>query len=872
MKAINYTYLHLFYRVSCFMFWLVTCPSLLGQANQKRMLTTKDYNLWSLLIPDKISNNGNWASYRLLYEYTNKDTLVVQQTIGNKKYIFPYGREGKFNGESEFACIVHDTLILQNLKTEILFKTADVSSFAFSANQKFMAILLKQSDEKLTLEIRDQTGNVLQLISGVTNYSFDPVQNGVVYSIEKDNLYGVEIILFKDSIVKKTIVKNYKAPFQNLIWKENAVAFIENIVADPVLFNYNIIKDKLSSLDSKSATGFPHGMKISVAAYMNPIHSKDGNQIFFWLKEPPNESEISDPMAVQIWNSKDKLLVDFKKFRPYYKLSDKLVLWDLKNNKVLQITDKDLPSGFLSADYSRAFIYDPAAYEPQSKQFGPYDLYVVDLKSGKKQCIIEHYTFDEKPSGSPDGGFLCYAKEAQWWIYDIQKNLHTCITFGMPNSFFSEDTDRPREDAPYGIAGWSSDGEIILYDRYDLWKISLDGKVKKRLTKGREIGRTFRAKVFNSDPVYSETESNKHALNLNDGFLMLATNKKTGAAGLSYWNSKSGIKELLWTNKKITQVSRAANNDIYMYLDQNFESAPRLMVYNGRSVEIVQSNKQQEHFYWGRNEGIEYIDNGLKTKGILFYPAVYKAGVKYPLIVHIYERQFSALNDYVNPSLLTADGFNVSNFTAQGYFVLYPDINYEYGNLRESVTRSVLTAVDTVIAKGDIDPNKVGLIGHSFGGYETDLIITQTDRFAAAVAGAAITDLVSAYLYVGQTYRRPDFFRTEDHQLRIGKSLYEDMQSYIRNSPVLLAANITTPLLGWTGEEDRTVHSLQTMEFYLALRRLNKEHSLLVYPGEEHTIDKKENALDLNTRIMQWFDYYLKNGKKEEWMKSDFNR
>lgn len=872
MQAINYTYSRLFFRVACFIFWLVTCPSLLGQANQKRMLTSKDYDLWSMLIPDKISNNGNWASYRLLYESVNTDTLVVQQTRGTKKYAFPYGKEAKFNGESDFACIARDTLILQNLKTEILYKRAHASSFAFSGNQKFVAILLKQSNEKLDLEIRDQSGKLVQQVVDIAQYCFDPSLNGIVYSTEKNNNYSIEIMFFTNVIVKKTIIKNHEAPFQSLIWKENAVAFIESIVTDPVLFNYNIVKDKLNELDPKSAVGFPSTMKISDATYKNLIHSKDGTKIFFWLKEPQNVVEISDPMAVQIWNSKDKLLVDFKKFMPFYKLSDKMALWDLKDNKILQITDKDLPCGFLSADYRHAFIYDPTAYEPQSKQLPPYDLHLVDLKNGKKQRILEHYTFLEKPSGSPDGRYLCYAKDSQWWIYDIQKNLHTCITLGISNSFFSEDTDRPTGDTPYGIAGWIKDGEIILYDRYDLWKISLDGKVKKRLTKGREIQKTFRVKVYNSDPYYSDIESKKLALDLNDGFLLTTANKETGATGLSYWNSKSGLKELVWANKKITQVSKAENKNIYMYADQNFEVAPRLMLYDNELKEIVQSNKQQEQFFWGKNERIEYVDNGIKTKGILFYPAAYKAGAKYPLVVHIYERQFSAFNDYENPSLLSGDGFNVTNFTSQGYFVLYPDINYQYGNLRESVTRSVLTCLDTVLAKGYIDPTKVGLIGHSFGAYETDLIITQTDRFATAVAGAAWTDLVSAYLYVGPTYRRPDFFRTEDHQLRIGKSLYEDMQSYLKNSPVLLAANIKTPLLAWVGEEDRHIHSLQTMEFYLALRRLNKEHSLLVYPGEEHTIDKKENAIDLNKRIMQWFDYYLKNGKKEEWMKSDFKR
>lgn len=129
--------------------------------------------------------------------------------------------------------------------------------------------------------------------------------------------------------------------------------------------------------------------------------------------------------------------------------------------------------------------------------------------------------------------------------------------------------------------------------------------------------------------------------------------------------------------------------------------------------------------------------------------------------------------------------------------------------------------------------------------------------------------MVSSYLYIGATFARPDFYRAEYDQLRIGKSLFEDMQSYLKNSPVLLAANVKTPLLGWTGKEDRHIHALQSIEFYMALRRLNKIHTLLVYPKEGHNLDNKENQRDLSNRIMQWFDYYLKGSIKQDWMKSD---
>ncbi|WP_307293217.1 prolyl oligopeptidase family serine peptidase [Flavobacterium sp. SORGH_AS_0622] len=836
------------------------------------MITFDDYKLWSFLTTDKISEFGNWTSYRLRYGYQQTDTLFVQHTLNHKKKAFPLGREGSFNGELDFACISKDTLRLMDLKTQKILKRDMAVSFKFSKNQKFVAIIFKSSDQKFSLEVLDRTGKSLFTGSQITSYVFDPSLNGVFYATEDNNKYGISMLLFKESVVCKQITKNHSNSFQNLIWKEESVAFIENKPENPLLYNFEIKKDRLSRLDPDSTQGFPAGMKISSEIYRNPIPSLDGSKVFFWLKEPLAESQENNSNGVQIWNAKDKLLTDFKKYMPFPKWVDKMAVWDVKNSSVRQITTQELSGGFLSADYKNVFIYDPFAYEPQTRQNCPYDLYALDLKDGKKELVTAHYFPDTAPEGSPDGKHLCYAKEGQWWIYDVVRKKSTCLTSSLSSSFFIEDLDMPAEEAYHGLAGWTKNNEVILYDRFDIWLISFDGKVTTRLTKGREMQKKYRIKTFDDKMYYDSTHYRKYLFDLSQGFLITSSNGETGETGLAYWDQQSGLKEYVWVNRKITQVIKAEKKNVYIYIDQNFVNAPRLMLYNRKAKEIFQSNSQQKHFLWGRNERIDYTVYDKKVKGILFYPAGYEKGKKYPMVLHVYESQYSFLNDYQNPSLLLGAGFNVTNYNAQGYFVLLPDIVYNFGDLRKSVTKSVLSAVDAAVAKGDIESDKIGIVGHSFGGYETNLIITQTGRFAAAVAGAACSDLVSTYLYVGPSFRRPDFFRTENHQLRIGKSLYQDMSAYLHNSPVLMAEKITTPLLGWTGEEDKTVFSMQSMEFYLAMRRLNKEHTLLVYPQEGHELYGKENQIDLNVRIMQWFDYYLKNGRKQEWMQSDFNR
>ncbi|WP_426484651.1 S9 family peptidase [Flavobacterium sp. 2] len=869
MKDIRLSNKNFFIRVTCFMFWLVTCPSSLGQANQKRLLTTEDYKLWSNLIPRNLSEYGNWSEYLLQYP-SRKDTLFVQHNTTGKRYAFPLGRDGRFNAELEFGCITGDTLILQNLRSGVLRKIPHGQALGFSADHRFTVLILKRSDGKYNLEIIDDSGNLKDSIMEVTNWHFDPAGNGILYSTKSADNCSIGVFQLKGKIVKKTILQASKSPFISLAWKENHVAFIKNEAEHMLLYTYDIKLKKLYALDPTTAKGFPLDMTISDNQANSPILSKDGTRLIFWLKNKGGDKTQIDPNAVQIWNANDRVLFDYKKSYGDIRYYDKMASWSVEQNVVLPIQDKELTQGFLSSDYRHAFIYDRTAYEPQNNLFGPYDLYILDLESGVKKCIVKEYSSEKKPAGSPDGKYLCYVKDGHWWVYDIKKESHTNLTHQISESFFREDNNIPDEKQPYGIGGWTKNGSVILYDRFDLWLMPLDGQTAKRLTKERETNVTFRLREFSSDPMYgSDTESKKCFLDLEKGFIIEAVNKDTGNSGLFRWNAKTGLSQIVWKNKKINQLIKAQNKDIYLYLEQNFESPPRLMLFDGKEKEILQSNVHQKHFYWSKNQPIEYDVNGVKTKGILFYPADYKAGMKYPLLVHIYERQFAYLNDYENPSEFSPDGFNVNHIATKGYFILYPDIQYKFGNLAQSVTQSVLSAVDKVLTMGMVDPAKVGLMGHSFGGYETDLIITQTDRFAAAVSGAAWTDLVSCYLYVSGTSKRPDFYRAEKDQLRIGKSLYEDTESYLKNSPVLLAQNVKTPLLGWTGENDRHIHSFQSMEFYLALRRLNKEHTLLVYPGEGHQLDQKQNRKDLTNRILEWFDYYLKNGDRKDWMNAD---
>jgi dipeptidyl aminopeptidase/acylaminoacyl peptidase len=257
---------------------------------------------------------------------------------------------------------------------------------------------------------------------------------------------------------------------------------------------------------------------------------------------------------------------------------------------------------------------------------------------------------------------------------------------------------------------------------------------------------------------------------------------------------------------------------------------------------------------------------GQSLNGALFYPANYDPMQKYPMVVYPYEKQSRDLFQYENPSMLNMGGFNVTNFTTRGYFVLLPDIIHVKGDTGISALDCVVAATQKVIDMGIIDKDKIGLMGHSFGGYEANFIITQTDIFAAAVSGSGVSDMVSWYLTMGWNGSKPDMWRSETQQWRMGKSFYDDQHAYYRNSPIVHALNIQTPVLLWSGKLDYQVDWHQNMEFYLALRRLGKKNIMLLYPDEGHVIFGVDNQIDLTNKTQDWFDYYLKDKKTTEWI------
>jgi len=856
----------------------VAACSLWGQVMQKKQLTVADYAKWGSVNLNKINENGHWISYTVSYK-NGSDTLFIKNTHSLRTHFFPSGNRGEFISSKYFVYQTAEGLHLFNLENSQQETVSNATRYFYVSTAKRLVILTIDRQKKNTLIIRDIKGALQEHIEGVYNYVIDPKNQMVAYTVkneqQENRLYLLELL--KNN--RKKLVCKGNGKFSDLTWHNagKAMAFMQNMATtgnpDPDLFYYDIEPKKLYRYTSVQMRK-SFGDSLSIASSNRKLKiSATKSQVFFAVepKEKPNETnKVSD---VQIWNGNAKWVYPMEQKQKAFHKSY-LARWSPMNNRDQLISNDSLTQIMLTGDQNYALLSSKKQYEQQEAYDGPRDYYLFDIATGKNTLLLKKQLGNPAYIiPSPGGKYISYFRKNNWWIYDIAKQTHTNITGQIGQPFFHNESELLKNTESYSSLGWTGkDKEIILYDAYDIWAISPDGRYFKRLTKGRETHTTFRWAGNSNLATDQNYDGRIHSIiDLTQGLLLKASSPK-GHSG--YYKCTSGYNEkiLLSEESHLNQLIISDNGKTFAYLEQCYDISPKVMFYkiaDKISKTIFSSNPQQQQFYWGKSKLISYENSkGQSLQGALYYPSEYNPEKKYPMIVYIYEKLSQHVHKYINPSQFTGDGlFNITTFTTQGYFVLAPDISYEIGNPGISATDCVVSATEEIIKKGFVLRDKIGLTGHSFGGYETDFIITQTSLFAAAVSGSAATNLSSFYFTLGWNTGKPDLWRFETDQWRMGKSIFDDREGYERNSPIIHAKNITTPLLSWTGDEDKQVSRNQSIEFYIALRRLKKKHIMLLYPGEGHSLDKTINQIDLSTRMHEWFDYHLKDSKAPSWIK-----
>jgi dipeptidyl aminopeptidase/acylaminoacyl peptidase len=863
---------------------------------QKLPLTPKDYGQFESLAPNgALSPDGKWLAYGVNRSNRESELRISKLADGSVKTA-AFGTMAAFSADSRWCAYaiglseaqeeklqkdkkpVQRKLGLMNLGTGEQTTLDAIESFAFSPNGAYLAMRRyapekKDADEEsrgATLIVRDLASGRDTTLGNVSEYVWqDLPKTGrlLAIAISEENKTGNGVQVYDPESGTLRVLDSSANVYSGLTWRKKS--------------------DDLAALRSKSndakdgptqtalawihanlpAHAYdPTSTDTRIVAARHPQWSEDGSTIFLGLAKwpaKPNEAkkDAEEPAAVDVWHWRDAdVMPKQKKSAKTDAQKSMLAAWHLSDGSLTPLAHSLTEQVTPLKQGNIALVKDWTAYAMNRSIGRPAaDVSLIDLASGARTKIRDGLQDDEYLQPSPGGKYLLFFQDDHYWTINTATRTIVNITKNAKGTFVNRESDATvKQKPPFGVAGWTKDdATVILYDKFDLWEIAPDGSRATRLTDG--AADQIRHRYVRLDPTEEFIDRSK-PLYLS---LFGVWSKKSGYARLD-----TKEEHLLCVDKSILRLSKAKDADVYAYVQETFEESPNYFVAGADlhdARRASETNPFQSKYAWGRNELIEYKnERGDRLQGTLYYPAGYEAGKRYPMIVYMYEKLSDGLHRYSAPS--EREYYNPGAITSHGYFLLMPDIVFRPREPGLSVADCVSAAVKKVAGMGVIDPAKVGAIGHSWGGFDTVFLATHTNVFAAAVAGAPITDLVSNYGNHHWSSGIAETDHIETGQQRMEVPLYEDLQAYIRNSAVFNVQNMKTPLMIEVGDADGTVFFHQGVELYNIARRAGKEVVLLVYAGEDHGIRKKADQIDYQRRIFAWFDHYLKGQAAAEWI------
>ena len=722
----------------------------------------------------------------------------------------------------------------------------------------------------MAIDVEGRTGNGIQLLDAKT---------GAIRSLDaSDNLYtGIEWREHSHELAafrSRTDSAFADTSYAVIAWR--------GLGANPTKAVYDF------SIDAS----FPQLMR--VASYRSLEWSDDGARLFFGVA--PHDPKIVPtrrapgelpPARVQVWHWKD--LREFHQQEVNANQDRQrttLVAWRVGAPSVVRLSSDPLESVQLSDNGAAAIAVDEGPYTREIMSGRQYrDVYSVNVESGKRDRILTKSLYGA--SLSPSGRFAVYQQDGQWWSLDLTTGARSNLTTKTGSMFVNMEDDHPvPERRAYGLAGFTTgDKFVILYDRFDLWQVNLDGTSATRLTRGREDSTVYRcvsegrgfgpgggrggfAAAERSTPCQLGSEAK--TIDVTKPLILTASgeySKKSGYARLAVGKSEQ---RLVWVDKMVSGLRKAKGADVYLLEQQTFEESPNYFIAGPTLADarsISRTNTFQSDYAWGRQVLMDYTNGrGDKLQMMLTYPANYEPGKRYPMVVYYYEKLSQGFHQYVTPN--DRNPYNTSVFSQNGYFVLRPDIVFQKRNPGYSGLDCVTSAVREVLSKvADIDGAHVGNMGHSWGGYQSAFYAVHNPGiFAATIAGAPLTDLISMYGYTSGNSGLPETGHYETSQERMDVPLWDDPQAYIRNSTVYAMDSLRTPLLLEEGDADGNVNHFQSEELYNFGRRLGKNVVYLVYEGENHNVARPESQADYLHRQLEWFGHYLKGEPAAPWI------
>ncbi|HYG99621.1 MAG TPA: prolyl oligopeptidase family serine peptidase [Terriglobales bacterium] len=739
----------------------------------------------------------------------------------------------------------------------------------------------KKKEYGSELVLKNLTNGAERSLTDVVDYVLSKDGATLVYAVssKKEDANGAYVVATANANEAPRTLASGKGKYVKLTFdeKQTQLAFLtdrDDQTSKPprfALYRWDMKSAAAGPVVSRSDEGLQKDFAINEKGALS--FSRDGKRLFFgvalYQPEKPKDDQLEDEkVSADLWSWRDdnvqpmqKARADAEKSRSYR------AVYHLEAKKTVQLGDGNLPDVTPSEDGLWAIGVDNREYRPMI-EYGirVSDSYLINAVTGERKCI------GRKQYGrlqwSPDSKYIVHYDGKHWISTAVPSLAQVNLTAKLGVSFADEEDDHPDIPSSYGFGGWTKDGRFaLLYDRYDIWQVSPDGKSAKNLTGiGRKNKIQFRYLRVNSD----SKDPDDRWIDAAKPMLLSAEDEDTRDSG--FYRTKIDASEppqkLIMKAAAFTDPVKAKDADVLMLTESRFDQFPDLQVADPdfrTFKKVTDANPQKAQLLWGTAELLSYRSiDGVPLKATLYKPASFDPNKKYPMLVYIYEKLSDGVHQFVDPR--PGQNINPSYYTSNGYLVLQPDIVYEIGHPGQSALKCVLAAIDDVVEKGFVDEKAIGIQGHSWGGYQISYMITQTNRFRAVAAGAPVSNMTSAYGGIRWGSGLPRQFQYEKTQSRIGGSLWEYPMRYIENSPVFMADRVRTPILILHNDADDMVPWYQGIEYFLALRRLGKEAYMFSYNGEPHGIRRRANQKDYTVRLQQYFDYFLKGAPMPEWM------
>ncbi|MBX3120183.1 MAG: S9 family peptidase [Fimbriimonadaceae bacterium] len=752
----------------------------------------------------------------------------------------PKQEEKKEESKKRRNHTVGSEVILRELATANEVKIADVSSFTFTEDGSLLVYATSTKDGAGDgVFLRDMaSGTTTEVVKGLGVYrslGFDKKKSQIAFVSDKED---------------------YKP-------EQSSVS----------VFVYDIGRKSLRTVAKEGTQGIPRGWWVSPNS--NATFSESGKRLIISTVSKPgpevkDETPEEDRVSVDIWNWKDPLLMpqQLKQTQQVLNKTYDAVVY-LDSGRVLQLETEEMPNVSIGNqnDADVAIGVDPAPYQQLiSWDQGYQDIYKVNLRNNERTLLLRKSATGVSLSPSAKYGLYFDENKGHWFVIDMASGKSVNITVQIPNPVYNVLNDVPAKAGPEGSGGWIDDDKgVLIYDQFDIWLCDPTGKAApKNITNELGRWRQWELRIIRTDTEDRDIDPNKP-------LLLRMTDTQTMATGF-FTDTVAGDaypEKLLLEDKNLGFADKATEGDQVLMTRGTFTEYPNLwltdMTFKNQK-QVSDANPQQKEYNWGTTEIVRWTStDGQKMSGVLVKPENFDPSKKYPMIVYFYERSLNQLHNHRVPAP-SASVINPTEYASNGYLVFMPDIVYRDGYPGESAEQCILSGTAAVIDRGYVDPKRVGVQGQSWGGYQAAFLITRTRMFAAACAGAPVVNMFSAYGGIRWGSGLVRQMQYEQGQSRIGGTMWEKPLQYIENSPIFWVDKIETPLLMMNNDQDGAVPYWQGIEMFTAMRRLGKPAWLFVYNGEDHNLVQRKNRKDWSVRMLQFFDYYLKDGPAPVWL------